>query len=266
MSRMNHQPVSPLPEDQEAASAWLSEYRDRHQRSEANRGILFDEAMLSLQDAALGQIPGDYQRAIEAWIRLGVEGGYFMDGRGTEPKCARLPTPADLDHSSLLSRLLAGENVFHHAPPTMMAYPWVNLVAHRKIRLSIWKDENPLGQPAWADPGAIYFSPSQSTFKVTEQSADGWIYATSSTRPFFHSIKNTFWKIRARQAELSEVEYEEAKRHNTITHSFEKWRRDWPYRVWELEVLNTPEECATYSSIDEILATLRPRDGEIPRG
>lgn len=140
-----------------------------------------------------------------------------------------------------------------------MGYPWVGLVADRKLRLSVSKDAHPLGQPARAEPGKTYLSLSQSEFVVTEQSVDGWIYATSSTRSFPSARRNTFWKIRTREAELSEVEYQEAKHHNHITTSFELWRQDWPYKVWVIEVLNTPGECATYSGIDEILATIRPR-------
>ena len=89
--------------------------------------------------------------------------------------------------------------------------------------------------------------------------ADGWVHATSHSQQFVGAEPNTFWKIRARQAELGEVEYEEAKRRNDITGSFADWQREWPYRVWEIQVLNPPEECATYPSIEEILARLRPR-------
>lgn len=54
------------------------------------------------------------------WVRLKALGEHKI----TLP----LPTPADVDHSSLLLRLLAGKEPFENPPPRAYSYPWYRLL------------------------------------------------------------------------------------------------------------------------------------------
>lgn len=84
--------------------------------------------------------------AVSLWIRICEEHG------------GHNPTSADADHSSLLRRLLSGEQAFSFVPPRRYSYPDYRLAAGEPVKIGeCFKPSAPLFEPdVWIVDQARY--------------------------------------------------------------------------------------------------------------
>lgn len=116
------------------------------------------------------------------------------------------PTRADVDHSSLLRRLLGGEKIFEYAPPRSYSYPDYRLASGQEVVVQeVWfgkKSDNPIenmavgkviiNQAAWKilrkENDARSFE--QSYIIQWEDDPAEWILRPRTQQEFDDDIKN----------------------------------------------------------------------------
>lgn len=196
-----------------------------------------DSALASLAEGALPELPYELRTAVAAWLCLGRESGYFHAGVAPSQ---RLPTDPDVGHSTLLTRLVEGEPVFHYAPPIQHSYPWVEFIRDRGARMHLLKGIEVVRESPH-EPGIRYLELAGAPFLITHIDIEGWIHATQGR-----------WNIRARQVNSSAEDAaptDSLKPKGTISGEGD----DPEYILWEVQVLNPEEECAQFGNIDSIL-------------
>lgn len=81
------------------------------------------------------------------------------------------PTAADVDHSSLLRRLLSGKEPLPFKPPKRYSYPDYALgEGERCIATEVWETKN-----SWLKTERDVLIIDQSAWNIIERRADGWL-------------------------------------------------------------------------------------------
>lgn len=133
------------------------------------------------------------------WLEIREENGY--------PRTTTLnQLKADADHSSLLKRLLRGEDPLPEAPPRAYSYPWCGLIRDGKaspfevsesgmvpgklvIEQSLWEIIEKLGEDSWI---VTYHTPDVSRIRRTP---DHVFRDTSKAGYEYLKLSESRWKV-----------------------------------------------------------------------
>jgi len=119
----------------------------------------------------------EIKEALTIWFQLANEAGY---NPGSNLMC-------NIDHSSLLHRLLNGGPVFKKAPPTAYSYPWVDLIKHGKDNVRAFRRN--LRTDCSFNPGP-WLHLEQNLWKIIEE-GENWYVA-----------ENGAWRVRAETRDI----------------------------------------------------------------
>jgi hypothetical protein len=171
--------------------------------------------------------------ALSTWFQLAKENGYDPGAHGN--------LGVQIQHSSLLRRLLEGKCVFKYAPPKSFSYPWIELIEHGKtttmIHRDYWREDDWHGRP-----GPWLFL-NQTPWLIVEE-GDKWCIADSVSLSDRKQLK--VWRIKVEIRDTlvtdgfwsSEVSPEDREKY--VRESNEKG--DWRAEVTLLNPLSDREE------------------------
>lgn len=94
--------------------------------------------------------------ALREWRRIAAQAAHAEGVEWREEF-----TTADVDHSSLLRRILEGGPVYEHAPPRAFSYPWIDLLEKRTVE----------GNDVFVHPGELNLN--QSRWRIVGEPSPG---------------------------------------------------------------------------------------------